>query len=158
MQSVARSRSRYWKLEADEMASFSYDESKLLNWEIKCVRQPEDEARFIGVFMYRHGTPYDYASVKGVCYYYNNISRNELPSITSFLQKRFGGKPMEKGERILLANSNEIYAPSEIGKLASALESKFDAKAVISLEFDELDAEDLKKAGLPEAKLLPIPT
>lgn len=158
MRYVARARSRYWKLEAHEMGSFSYDESKLLNWEIKCTRQPEGEARFVGVFMYRHGTPYNYESVKGICYYYNNIDRSELPSITGFLQDRFGGKPMEKGERIFLANSSEVYAPSEIAKLASDLESRLDAKAVISLEFEGLGQEELKKAGLPEAKLLPVPT
>jgi len=44
-------RSRYWKIAPDEMEVFTYDESKLLNWEIKCVREPEVEARFIGVFM-----------------------------------------------------------------------------------------------------------
>ena len=37
-------RSRYWKITADEMVDgFTYDESKLLNWEIKCVREPEVE-------------------------------------------------------------------------------------------------------------------
>jgi len=53
-------RMRYWKLTSDEMVDLSYDESKLLNWEIKCIREPEVEAHFIGVFMYRHGTAYDY--------------------------------------------------------------------------------------------------
>jgi len=54
-------RSRYWKITSDEMVSgFAYDESKLLNWEIKCIREPEVEAHFIGVFMYKHGTAYDY--------------------------------------------------------------------------------------------------
>lgn len=155
---MAKGRSRYWKLEAGEMHALTYDQSKLLNWEIKCIRQPEDEARFIGVFMYRNGTPYDYEEVKGICYYYNNISRNELPAITSFLQKRFGGKQMEKGERILLSGSKEIYAPSDIGRLASDMESEFGARAVISLEFEGPTQDELKEAGLPEAKLLPIPT
>ena len=155
---MARDRSRYWKLEPGEMSAFSYDESKLLNWEIKCVRRPEDEARFIGVFMYRNGTPHDYDPIRGVCYYYNNIGRDELPSITSYLQKRFGGKTLEKGERIFLSGSEEIYSPAEIGKLASDLEAEFDAKAVISLEFEGPSQQELKEAGLPEAKLLPIPT
>jgi len=155
---VAKNRSRYWKLEPDEMNLFSYDESKLLSWEIKCVKNPEDEARFVGVFMYRNGTPYDYESVRGVCYYHNNISRKELPSITGFLHDRFGGKEMEKGERIFLANSTEIYKPSEISSLAIELEKNLDAKAIISLEFEGPSQEELKEAGLPEAKLLPIPT
>ena len=95
-------RSRYWKLTADEMNGFTYDESKLLNWEIKCIREPDDEARFIGVFMYKHGTAFDYESVKGICYFYNNIDRKELPAITSFLKGKFNGKELEKGERVSL--------------------------------------------------------
>jgi hypothetical protein len=150
-------RSRYWKLTADEMGSFAYDESKLLNWEIKCVREPEVEAHFIGVFMYRHGTAYDYEAVKGICYFYNNIDREELPEITGFLQGKFNGKQLEKGDRILLKDSKEIYAGKDIGELAKEMETKFNTKAIISLEFEDLTAEQLKESGLPEAKLLPIP-
>jgi len=150
-------RSRYWKITPDEMDEFTYDEGKLLNWEIKCVREPEEEARFIGVFMYRHGTAYDYEAVKGICYFYNNIDREELPSITSFLKGKFNGKEMEKGERVFLKNSKEIYSSKEIGDLAKEMQTKFNTKAIISLEFEDLTADQLKEAGLPEAKLLPIP-
>ena len=125
-----KERMRYWKLTSDEMMEFNYDDSKLLNWEIKCIREPEDEAHFIGVFMYRNGTAYDYESVKGVCYFHNNIDRKELPEITKFLQGKFNGKEME---------------------------SKFNNKAVISLEFEDITAEALKESGMPEAKLLPVP-
>ena len=151
-------RSRYWKIASDEMDGFTYDESKLLNWEIKCIREPEEEAHFIGVFMYKYGTAYDYESVKGICYYYNNIDRKELPSITSFLKGKFNGKEMEKGERVFLKDSKEIYASKDIGDLAKEMETKFNTKAVISLEFEDLTVDQLKEAGLPEAKLLPIPT
>ena len=151
-------RMRYWKITSSEMDSLSYDESKLLNWEIKCVREPEVEAHFIGVFMYRNGTAYDYESVKGICYFYNNIDRKELPKITSFLQGKYNGKQLEKGERILLKDSKEIYSNKDIGDLAKEMEIKFNTKAVISLEFDGITAEELKGAGMPEAKLLPIPT
>ena len=150
-------RSRYWKITSDEMSEFSYDESKLLNWEIKCIREPEDEAHFIGVFMYRNGTAYDYESVKGICYFYNNIDRKELPAITSFLQGKYEGKEMEKGERIFLKGSKEIYSSNDIGGLAKEMEEKFNTKAIISLEFEDLTVEQLKESGLPEAKLLPIP-
>ena len=149
---------RYWKITADEMDSFSYDESKLLNWEIKCVREPEEEAHFIGVFMYRNGTAYDYEAVKGICYFHNNIDREELPKITKFLQDKFNGKEMEKGERVFLKDSKEIYSPKDIGSLAKELESTFNTKAIISLEFNDLTLEQLKEMGMPEAKLLPIPT
>jgi len=152
------SRSRYWKLTSDEMGDFNYDESKLLNWEIKCIREPEVEAHFIGVFMFKHGTAYDYESVKGICYFYNNIDKEELPKITGFLQGKFNGKPMEKGDRVLLKDSKEIYSSKDIGDLAKEMETKFNTRAVISLEFEDLTAEQLKEFGLPEAKLLPIPT
>ena len=150
-------RSRYWKLTSDEMDVYTYDESKLLNWEIKCIREPEVEAHFIGVFMFKHGTAYDYESVKGICYYYNNIDRKELPAITNFLKGKFNGKMMEKGDRIFLKDSREIYSGKDIGDLAKEMETKFNTKAVISLEFEDLTTEQLKEAGMPEAKLLPIP-
>ena len=150
-------RSRYWKITSEEMEKFSYDESKLLNWEIKCVREPESEAIFIGVFLYRNGTPYDYESVKGITYFHNNIPRKELPNITKFLQEKYGGKEMEKGDRIFLKDSKEIFSPKNLAELAKNLEQQFNTKAIISLEFEDLSQEELKDAGLPEAKLLPIP-
>ena len=152
-----KERMRYWKLTSDEMLEFNYDETKLLNWEIKCIREPEDEAHFIGVFMYRNGTAYDYESVKGVCYFHNNIDRKELPEITKFLQGKFNGKEMEKGDRILLKDSDEIYSSKDIGDLAKEMESKFNTKAIISLEFEDITTEELKESGMPEAKLLPVP-
>ena len=84
-----KDRMRYWKITSEEMNDFNYDETKLLNWEIKCIREPEDEAHFIGVFMYRNGTAYDYESIKGICYFHNNIDRKELPEITKFLQGKY---------------------------------------------------------------------
>ena len=107
--------------------------------------------------MYRNGTAYDYESVKGVCYFHNNIDRKELPEITKFLQGKFNGKEMEKGDRILLKDSDQIYSSKDIGGLAKEMESKFNTKAVISLEFEDITAEALKESGMPEAKLLPVP-
>ena len=155
---MARGRMRYWKITSEELAGYTYDENNLLNWEIKCIREPEEEAHFIGVFMYRHGTAYDYESIKGICYFYNNIDREEVPKITNFLQEKYGGKDMEKGERIILKGSKAIYSAKYISELAKEMEAKFNTKAVISLEFENITAEALKEAGLPEAKLLPIPT
>jgi len=155
---MARGRMRYWKITSEELAGYTYDENNLLNWEIKCIREPEDEAHFIGVFMYRHGTAYDYESIKGICYFYNNIDREEVPKITSFLQEKYGGKDMEKGERVILKGSKAIYSAKDISELAKEMEAKFNTKAVISLEFENITADALKEAGLPEAKLLPIPT
>ena len=149
---------RYWKLTSDEMGDLKYDESKLLNWEIKCIREPEDEAHFIGVFMYRNGTAYDYESVKGICFFYNNIDLDEVPKITKFLQGKYNGNELDKGDRILLKGSDEIYSSQDIGQLAKEMESEFNTKAVISLEFEGITQEELKESGMPEAKLLPIPT
>ena len=149
---------RYWKLTSKELGEYAYDETRLLNWEIKCIREPEDMARFIGIFMYRNGTAYDYKSVKGISYFHNNIDRKELPEITKFLQGKYGGKEIEKGDRFILKGSKEIYTAKDIAALAKELEIKFNARAVISLEFEGYTAEQLKEAGMPEAKLLPIPT
>ena len=152
------SRSRYWKLTSDEVENLTHDPDKILNWEIKCVREPEVEAKFIGVFLYRYGTPLDYDSKKGIVYYYNNIERKELPSITKFLKNRFNGNVVEKGERIFLEGSNEIYDPKEIANLAKDLENELNANPIISIELHDTTQEQLKDWGFPEAKLLPIPT
>ena len=150
-------KSRYWKLTAEELGTITFPEEKLLNWEIKCIREPEEEAIFIGLFLYRNGTPFDYESIKGITLYHNHIDRKELPEITKFLKKRYGGDEFEKGERIFLKNSKEIFSGKEISELAKDMEVNFKTKATISLEFQDLSPEEQKETGLPEAKLLPIP-
>ena len=67
---------RYWKLDYTDVEKLTYNSDNILNWEIKCIREPEDEAKFIGVFLYKNGTPLDYESKKGIVYYYNNIDRS----------------------------------------------------------------------------------
>ena len=151
------SRSRYWKLTADEVEKLTHNPDKILNWEIKGVRKPEEEAKFIGVFIYRNGTPLDYELKKGIVYYYNNIDRKEIPEITKFLEKRYGGEKIEKGERIFLDGSKEIYAGKEIAKLARALDERFNTTSAISIELEDVTQEQLKEWGYPDAKLLPIP-
>ena len=151
------SKFRYWKLTYDDVEPLTYDPDKILNWEIKCVREPEDENKFIGVFLYKNGTPHDYESKKGIVYYYNNIDRSELAGITKFLKNKFNGDVLEKGERIFLEGSKEIYEPIEIANLAKELESKLNAKSIISMELHDTTQEQLKEWGFPEAKLLPIP-
>ena len=150
-------RSRYWKLTADEVEKLTHNPDKILNWEIKGVRKPEEEAKFIGVFMYRHGTPLGYEIKKGIVYYYNNIDIKEIPEITKFLEERYGGKKIEKGERIFLDGSKEIYAGKDIAELARALDERFDTTSVISIELEDVTQEQLKEWGYPDAKLLPIP-
>ena len=148
---------RYWKLDYTDVEKLTYNSDNILNWEIKCIREPEDEAKFICVFLYKNGTPLDYESKKGIVYYYNNIDRSELPGITKFLKNKFNGDVLEKGERIFLEGSKEIYEPIEIANLAKELESKLNAKSIISMELHDTTQEQLKEWGFPEAKLLPIP-
>ena len=151
------SKFRYWKLTYDDVESLSYNPDKILNWEIKCIREPEVDAIFIGIFLYRNGTPLDYESKKGIVYYYNNIDRSELSSITKFLKSKFDGQAVEKGERIFLEGSKEIYDPKEIASLAKELETQLNANPIISMELHDTTQEQLKEWGFPEAKLLPIP-
>ena len=150
-------RSRYWKLTADEVEKLTHDPDKILNWEIKGVRKPEEEAKFIGIFMYRHGTPLGYEIKKGIVYYYNNIDIKEIPEITKFLEERYGGKKIEKGERIFLDGSKEIYAGKDIAELARALDERFDTTSAISIELEDVTQEQLKEWGYPDSKMLPIP-
>lgn len=151
-------RARYWKLEPSEVSKFSFDESKLLNWDIKLSIGPEEDASFVGVFMYRLGTPHDYETVRGISYYHNNISKQVRSDLTKYLRSRFDGDPTEKGERVILSGSREIYSGPDIAALASDLEARLNAHAVITLEFSDFDEAEMESAGLPAAKLLPIPT
>jgi len=100
-------RDRYWKLTVDDISKMKYDSNKVLNWDMKCIREPEESAQFIGVFLYRNGTPIGYEIVKGIVYYHNYIPREELPKITKFLKSKFGGSQKEKGERVFLEGSKD---------------------------------------------------
>jgi hypothetical protein len=150
-------RTRYWNLTVDEVEKLTYDPDKVINWEVKCIREPEDAAQFFGVFLYRKGSLYGYEPVKGITYFHNNLDRKELPEITKFLKNKFDGKEMEKGERIFLKDSKEIYSGKDIGELAKELQTKFNTKPIITIEFQDISESERKESGLPEAKLLPIP-
>ena len=150
-------RFRYWKLTSDEVKKLTHDTDKILNWEIKGVKEPEVDAKFIGIFLYRNGTPYNYETISGIVYYHNNIDRKELPDITKFLKNLFGGEVVEKGDRIFLKNSKEIYSGKEIGKLAEVCDAEFNTKSVISIELTDTTQDKLKEWGYPASKLLPIP-
>ena len=150
-------RFRYWKLNSDDLEKLTYEESKVVNWEIKCIFQPDTDAKFFGVFLYRFGTPHDYVKKKGLVYFHNNIDRSELPNITKFLKKRYGGNELEKAERIFLEGSTEIYSSTDIAKLSDEIENEFGTNNIISMELDDTTPEQLQEWGFPAAKLLPIP-
>ena len=71
-------RFRYWKLTSDEVKQLTHDPDKVLNWEIKGVRKPEEEAKFIGIFLYKNGTPYEYKAINGIAVSYTHLT---LPTI-----------------------------------------------------------------------------
>ena len=149
---------RYWKLTVEDMEKVTHDESKVLNWDIKCIRGPEENAEFFGVFLYKAGAPHDYEPKKGMTYYYNNIERDELPPITKIIKNKFGGDETEKGERVFLVGSKEIYSGKDIAKFAKELQDEFTINPIITIELHDTTQEKLKDWGYPEAKLLPVPT
>jgi hypothetical protein len=150
-------RARYWKLTPDEVENFTYDEDKLVNWDMKCTREPEEEAVFFGIFWYRKGIPIDYSSINGIAYYHNHIQSGEIPKITKFLKEKFGGKEFEKGSRIIMQDSKDVRSGKDIAALAKEVDTKFNTNTIITMEFIGATQEELKEAGMPEAKLLPIP-
>lgn len=147
-------RQRYWKLGADEVAGLAYAEEKLLNWDVRCSM--DDGSSLVGVFAYRHGTPVGYESVRGVSYYHNHVDAEARKRVTSELRSRYGGRPEEHSDRVILRGSEVPYSGAEIGSLARALESALGAEAVVTLEFEGLTQDEQEAAGLPPAKLLPI--
>lgn len=152
------SRIKYWKLSAKELENVEYNTDKVLTWDIKCIKEPEESAKFIGIFMYKNGTPYDYGVIKGIAYYHNHIMDNEINDITKFLKNKYGGNELKKGSRVLLKDSKEFYDATEIASLSNEIEKKFNTKNVITIEFQNMNDKEKKMIGLPENKLLPIPS
>ena len=147
-------RCRYWHLAIEDLKKANYDPKKVLVWEIKCSK---DEAAHFGVFCYRNGTPWDYTSIHGIVFYYNMIERDEVSKITEFLKSKFGGEVREKGERVFLADSREIYSSAEIAALATEIGNKFETSVEISVELENFDVAEQENSNLPSSKLLPIP-
>lgn len=152
-------RQRYWKLDPEEVGEFNYNEEKILNWDIKCTIPPEEEAKFVGLFLYKEGTPLDYEVIHGITFYQNNISQDQIQDLSKFLKSEVGGEIIEKGSRVFLKGSNEIYSGKEISALAKKVAKYLGSQVntVITLEFQDLTEDEMKEAGLPDAKLLPIP-
>lgn len=149
------SRCRYWRLSVEELKKVTYDPKKVIVWEIKCSR--DDSGAHFAIFSYRNGTPWDYKEIKGIVFYYNMISRDEVQKISEFLKGKFGGDPKEKGERIFLIGSSEIYSPTEIAELAAELGSKFETGVEISVELENFSTQEQEQSNFPSGKLLPIP-
>ena len=148
-------RCRYWRLSIEELKKVTYDPKKVLVWEIKCAK--DDSGTHFGVFIYRNGTPWDYKEIKGIAFYYNMISRDEVHKISEFLKSKFGGDPKEKGERVFLVDSQEIYSPGEIANLATEIGNKFETSVEISVELENFTPQEQEQSNFPSSKLLPIP-
>jgi len=149
------SRLRYWKLTVDDLKKAKYDPKKVLVWEIKCTR--DDQGTHFGVFCYRNGTPWDYMSIHGIMFYHNQISQGEVEKITKFLKDKFGGEPGEKGSRIFLKNSREIYQPTDIADLAVQLGDTFETSTELTVELENFTVPEQDQSNLPSSKILPIP-
>ena len=148
-------RCRYWRLSVEEVKKVTYDPKKVIVWEIKCAR--DDSGAHFAIFSYRNGTPWDYKEIKGIVFYYNMISRDEVDKIAEFLKGKFGGDPKEKGERIFLVGSREIYSSNDIADLAAEVGSKFETGVEISVELENFTPQEQEQSNFPLSKLLPIP-
>lgn len=148
-------RQRYWKLEPSEVEKFAYNESKMINWEIKCVK--DDGVSFVGVFAYRHGIPLGYESVMGIGIYHNYIGDAERGDIVQMIKKKHGGNAEDHSNRTLVRDATMPYSGAEICALAQSAESIINGKSIITLEFEGLTEDEQQSAGLPPTKLLPIP-
>ena len=152
---IKMTRCRYWHLSVEELGKVIYDPKKVLVWEIKCAK--DDSGAHFGVFSYGKGTPWDYKEVKGIVFYYNMISRDEVNKISEFLKGKFGGEPKEKGERVFLVGSREIYSPKDIANLAAEVGNKFETGVEISVELENFTPQEQEQSNFPSSKLLPIP-
>jgi hypothetical protein len=149
------SRLRYWKLTTEDLRKAKYDPKKVLIWEIKCTK--DDKGTHFGVFCYRNGTPWDYTSIHGIVFYHNQITQQEIGKITDFLKGKFGGEPAEKGSRIFLKNSREIYEPNEIADLAVQIGDTFEGSTELTVELENFTLPEQEQSNLPSSKILPIP-
>jgi len=149
------SRLRYWKLTVEDIRKATYDPKKVLVWEVKCNK--DEKGAVFGVFCYRNGTPWDYESIKGIVYYHNMINNEEVEKITKFLKDKFGGEPAEKGSRIFLKGSREIFQPNEIAELAVQLGNNFEVSTEITVELENFGDSEQQQSNLPSSKILPIP-
>ena len=149
-------RVRYWRLSITEVLNATCPAEKTNHWDIKCI---QGEHEHFGVFWFRYGTPFDKEPVHGICFYFNDIPKNIIDDLSSFLQSKFGGKLLQRQSRGFLQGSNEFADGKSIGLLANELSIKFSAPVEVTMEFEKVDNEEIDKESfkLPSSKALPIP-
>ena len=149
-------RVRYWRLSINDVLNAAYPPEKTNHWDIKCI---QGEHEHFGVFWFRYGTPFDKEPVHGICFYFNDVPKNIIDDLSSFLQSKYGGKLFHKQSRAFLQGSKEFADGSSIGLLANELSIKFSAPVEITIELEKVDKEVIDKESfkLPSSKALPIP-
>lgn len=148
-------RVRYWRLGITDMLASNYPQDKANHWEIKCM---QGEYEHFGVFWYKYGTPFDKEPVHGICFYHNDIPKNTVDELSSFLRDKFGGELLRRQSRVFLQGSREFADPKSIGILANELSLKFNAPVELAIEFEKISKEDVDSEAfkLPASKALPI--
>ncbi|HEY1248748.1 MAG TPA: hypothetical protein VGE97_07165 [Nitrososphaera sp.] len=134
----------------------AYPSEKTNHWDIKCI---QGEHEHFGVFWFRYGTPFDKEPVHGICFYFNDVSKEIIDDLSSFLISKFGGKLLHRQSRSFLQGSKEFADGSSIGLLANELSIKFSAPVEITIEFEKIDKDDIDRESfkLPSSKALTIP-
>lgn len=148
-------RQRYWKLEPDEVEKFTYNESKILNWEIKCTK--DDNVSVVGIFAYKNGIPLEYESIMGIGLYHNYIDDQEKDNAAQMIKKKYGGEIKDYSNRVIINGAKIPYSGIDICAIAHDIESLINGKSIITLEFEGLTQDEQENSGLPSTKLLPIP-
>ncbi|MGD1835344.1 MAG: hypothetical protein ACPKQO_06445 [Nitrososphaeraceae archaeon] len=148
-------RVRYWHLNITETLNSEYPLEKINHWEIKCLT---GEYQHFGVFWYKYGTPFDKEPIKGICFYYNEITENQINELIKFLTGKFQGEILRRQTRVFLKGSKEIMDSKSIGQLANEISLKFNAPVEITIEFEKLLKEEIEenKFNFPEKKALQI--
>jgi hypothetical protein len=148
-------RARYWRLGVKDVLNSTYPVEKANHWDIKCL---QGEYEHFGVFWFRYGTPFDKELINGICFYYNDITQDNVQRLLDFLKEKYGGNALFRQSRVFLQGSKECCDKNEIANLANEISTKFNGPIEITLEFEKVTPEeqDQNKFNFPSEKLLPI--
>lgn len=148
-------RVRFWRLTITDMLSAGYPVDKANHWDIKCM---QGEYEHFGVFWFKYGIPFDKEPVNGLGMYFNEVPKQTVEDILSFLQSKFGGRILYRQSRAFLQGAKEFADPKSVAMLANELSLKYNAPVELTVEFEKADKEEVEqeKFGLPASKALPI--
>jgi hypothetical protein len=110
-----------------------------------------------GVFWFKYGTPFDKEPVHGLSIYFNDVPRQIVEKVVSFLQSKYGGKTLYRQARAFLQGSQEFADSKSIGTLANNLSLQFNAPVELTIEFEKAEKEEIEGSfKLPAGKALPV--